>query len=258
MLEERKPAQKFELLQADDYSQYLVRQPREIAFLLRQLIAQRANITAYFDKGADFFLTGLLSIADDDSSIFLDIANNGAHNTKALNSTSLLCITQLERVKVQFSLERPVMAARQDLRAFQCPLPQLVLRLQRREYYRLSAPSSHSLICRIPDSGSSVEARVIDISGGGLAVLSPPGEIVFQPEMEFQACRFELPDFGPIVANLRVRNLFRISQRHGQDVLRAGCQFLNLSAPMANAIQRYVLRMERESQEGDKGSASQD
>jgi c-di-GMP-binding flagellar brake protein YcgR len=92
----------------------------------------------------------------------------------------------------------------------------------------------------------SVEADVVDISGGGLAITVPPNGIVFEPDMEFADCRLMLPEVGPIATALRVRNLFRITNRDGSVVLRAGCEFLNLSASMASSIQRYILRTERE------------
>ena len=92
----------------------------------------------------------------------------------------------------------------------------------------------------------TVEADVVDISGGGLAVTVPPNGVPFEPDMEFADCRLMLPEVGPIATTLRVRNLFRITNRDGSVVLRAGCEFMNLPASMASTIQRYILRTERE------------
>ena len=86
----------------------------------------------------------------------------------------------------------------------------------------------------------------LDISGGGLAVLVPPTETAFEPDMEFADCRLMLPEIGPIATSLRVRNLFRITNRDGSVMLRAGCEFIDLPASMASTIQRYILKTERE------------
>ena len=128
----------------------------------------------------------------------------------------------------------------------------MLLRLQRREYYRLIASNPHSLSCLIPVSSGgekrmvSMEATVLDISSGGLAILLPPNEPTLEPETILNDCRLMLPETGPIVTSLRVRNIFRITNRDGSTMLRAGCEFTDLPASMASTIQRYILKVERE------------
>jgi hypothetical protein len=53
--------------------------------------------------------------------------------------------------------------------------------------------------------------------------------MVVEPDMEFANCRLMLPETGAIVTSLRVRNLFRITNRDGSIMLRAGCEFIHLS-----------------------------
>jgi len=248
MADNTRPATKFELLQSDDFEQYLLHERREIAYVLRQLAARRSMITAYLGDSARFLMTSVLSVSDDDRSIYLDVGNDDALNNDASTASSLLCLTQLDKVKVQFSVTRPRPANFGKYPALHTLLPEALLRLQRREYYRLTAPVSHSLICRIPSPGqnSRVEARVIDISGGGVAVIVPPKDMSLSADEKYMDCRLDLPDFGPVTTTLRVRNIFRITSRSGTDMLRAGCQFEDLPTPMANAIQRYILRVERD------------
>jgi c-di-GMP-binding flagellar brake protein YcgR len=248
MADNARPATKFELLQSDDFEQYLLHERREIAYILRQLAAHRCMITAYLENGSRFLMTSVLSVSDDDRQIYLDLGSDEALNNEAVNTNSLMCLTQLEKVKVQFSITRPRLANFGKYSALLAGTPETLLRLQRREYYRLTAPIAHSLICRIPARGSSsrVEARVIDISGGGVAVIVPPKDMNLSADEKYMDCRLDLPEFGPVTTTLRVRNIFRITNRSGTDMLRAGCQFEDLPAPMANAIQRYILRVERD------------
>ncbi|MBS1210322.1 MAG: hypothetical protein H6R19_2720 [Proteobacteria bacterium] len=241
------PDPKFELLQADDYSQYLLREGREIAFVLRQLAARRSMITAHFGEKNEFLLTTVIAVTADNKHLLLDLGRDESLIANALSNGRLLCITQLDKVKIQFPIERLERTTHEGFPALRAPLPGVLLRLQRREYYRLSAPAADTLNCQIPlQNDRRVTARVIDISGGGIAVIAPPDNTMFQPEMSFRNCQLVLPEFGTIIATVRVRNLFRITQRNGQDMLRAGCQFLDLTTPMANAIQRYIMRAEQE------------
>ncbi|MBL7650354.1 MAG: PilZ domain-containing protein, partial [Candidatus Hydrogenedentes bacterium] len=91
-----------------------------------------------------------------------------------------------------------------------------------------------------------VNATVLDISGGGLAVMVPPDGTPFEPDREFRNCRINLPEVGTIETQMRVRSVFRISGKNGKPMLRAGCQFVQLPDSQVSMIQRFILRVERE------------
>ncbi|TVO59907.1 flagellar brake protein [Denitromonas ohlonensis] len=242
-------ALKFELLQSDDFGRYLLRDRNEIIQVLRQLIAKRAMVTAYLSGGRDFLLTAVLAIEDED--LILDVAPDENRNRQAEAAEELICITQIENVKVQFPIPGITSTQFEGAPAFRAPLPDRLLRLQRREYYRLIAPVAHSLICQIPvpaEDGptNTFEARVLDISGGGVAVIVPPEGVEFKPDTEFTQCQIQLPEIGTVQARLRVRNLFRVTNRNGISMLRAGCEFVDLPERVASVIHRYILKVERD------------
>lgn len=249
---------KFELLQADDYSQYFLHEPLEILQILRGLVQKRAMITAYLDGGGQSFLTTILHLDEANHRLALDLCTDESINQRVLTSEQLVCATQLEQVKIQFLLSRLERIPHENFTAFWSSFPELLLRLQRREYYRLSAPVSHALTCRIPVALENTpvetyEARIVDISGGGVAVMVPPKGISFEPNQEFPGCTILLPDVGPIQATLRVCNVFRLTNRQGITMLRAGCQFIGLAEAMNTAIHRYILRVERERGARERG-----
>ncbi|MDB5888645.1 MAG: flagellar brake protein, partial [Rhodocyclales bacterium] len=134
MADKAHPAAKFELLQSDDFEQYLLHERREIGYILRQLAARRCMITAYLGDSARFVMTSVLSVNDDDRSLYLDVGNDDALNHEAGSANSLLCLTQLDKVKVQFSVTRPRMAHFGKYPALLADAPEVLLRLQRREY----------------------------------------------------------------------------------------------------------------------------
>jgi c-di-GMP-binding flagellar brake protein YcgR len=250
------PPVTFELMQADYYSKYLLHSRAEIGHILRTLKQKGSLITVYFNQGNDFFLTTVLGA--DDNHLIVDVGADAATNRKALASDKLIFITTLDKVKVQFSVGRIEETRHETRPALRCTLPDSLLRLQRREYYRLSTPVATPIKCLIPvpveERGKrAVETTVVDISGGGVAVVVPPQGVPFAPEMRFDDCRIELPDTGVITASLEVRNLFDVTLRNGARVKRAGCQFHSLSGTMATMIQRYILRVERERKARESG-----
>lgn len=243
---------KFELLQADDYSCYLLRGRTDILFNLRGMIQKRAMLSAFIDASADSFLTAIVALSPDENHLVLDAASDETVNRRVEAAEQLICVTQLDRIKVQFAARGIQRIQHEGHDAFRVRVPEVMLRLQRREYFRLTAPSSHSLTCLIPmtiggeQREISVEASVLDISGGGLSITVPSEGMVVEPDMEFANCRLMLPETGAIVTSLRVRNLFRVTNRDGSITLRAGCEFIHLSSNMASTIQRYILKVERE------------
>lgn len=252
----QEPPVKFELMQADYYSKYLLHSQAEIGHILRTLKQKGSLITVYFNQGNDFFLTTVL--AADDNHLVIDVGADAATNRKALDSDKLIFITTLDKVKVQFSAEGLEETRHETQPAFRCAIPDSLLRLQRREYYRLTTPVATPIKCLIPVSVEgkgkrAVETTVVDISGGGVAVVVPPEGVPFSPDMRFDDCRIELPGTGVVVASLEVRNLFDVTLRNGTRVRRAGCQFHSLSGTMATMIQRYILRVERERKARESG-----
>jgi c-di-GMP-binding flagellar brake protein YcgR len=249
---------KFELMEADNYGKYLLHSRTEILFLMRALQEKGALITVYFNQGIDFLLTSIVSVAADGSRMILDYGSSEEMNRRALAADRLMCITSLDRVKVQFILRGMEKIQFQGREAFRARLPDTVLRLQRREYYRLTTPVAKPLKCFIPvpqpDGGRIViEANVLDISGGGVAVLIPQPGVELEVDATFPDCRLDLPDTGSLSATLRVRNLFEITLRNGTRSKRYGCQFVDLPGATVNLIQRYIIKVERERKARESG-----
>jgi flagellar brake protein len=247
------------LLEPGDYSQYLLRTKNEIIFVLNSLLTGTHHITVYFNEGHDFFLTAILQL--DGDGLTLDHGANAEINQRALLAERLFCVTSHERIRIQFQVRRLKEILYEGRPAFRAALPEAVLRLQRREYFRLTTPVAHPIKCRIPvmtEAGLSttvLEANVVDISGGGLAMMAPPENLIFSAGDTFENCRVELPDVGIVLTSLQVKNVFEITLRNGSRVTRAGCQFNNLPGPMLTLVQRYIIKVERERKARESGMA---
>ncbi|MBL8446167.1 MAG: flagellar brake protein [Zoogloeaceae bacterium] len=241
---------KFELLKTNDHAKYEIHSTLEIRQLLRGLIAKRAMMTAYIGDSDRSFLTAILGLSPNESSLALDLSNDEEMNRSAEAAANLVCITQLDNIKIQFMVSAPRRMLFEGRQGLISPIPQMVIRLQRREYFRLAAPAAHALNCVIPSvdpagQTTSYTARILDISGGGIAIVVPPKGVAFEPDQMFPDCRLTLPEFGAVSVNLKVRNLFRLTNRQGIAMLRAGCEFVETPDSVAALISRYILKVER-------------
>ena len=239
-----------ELVYGEDEAKYLLRDPVEIKALFRALLASRGLVSARMVPGGQSFITALIE-ADEQHGILLDASTDPLQNDRIAQSEALDCVTQLDRVRIQFLVRRPVRVVEEGKPGFRAPFPNTVLRLQRREFYRLQVPLAHALSCllRAEDLARKpveVSARVIDIGAGGVAVVVPAGAAEFVIGGVLPACRLDLPEGDSIELDLEVRNLNRQTQRNGTEQLRVGLRFAALPRTADTRIQRYIFKTERE------------
>jgi c-di-GMP-binding flagellar brake protein YcgR len=242
------PAIPLPILAGSEYDKYMLRNPTEALQLLRQLQAHVTQLTVFCNQGQDMLLTVLLEVTPD--RLILDIGADEEINRRVLAADKHYCLGQLERVRIQFLLGRFERIEYQGRPAFRAALPQEMLRLQRREYYRLSTPAARPLKCRLTlpaaNGGAKVlEVNVLDISVGGVGIAVPSDELTLEVGQSIPACRIDLPEIGIIEGALCVRQL-GISFAGNHTRLRAGCEFVNLPGPQQTLIQRYIIHVERE------------
>lgn len=247
----RQDTHQIELLDAQDFAEYVLTDPLEIAAVMNGLVQQRTMMSAYPEGSRDFLLTTLLAHDKDGHRLILDPPADDDGKARALAAPMLTFSALLDKIKIQFSSGPAAAIEFQGYPAFSVPPPEQLLRLQRREYYRLITPVAHAIVCQIPvraEDGTvrSFEARVLDISGGGLGVMVPPRDLALSTNMEFEECTLVLPEFGAVTSPLRIRNVFQVTNRNGITMMRAGCQFVDLPPGAEATIQRYILKIERE------------
>jgi len=232
---------------AEDYSKYLVHSKKEVQYILRAVMQKKELVSAHFDHGKHFMLTAVLAVDPERDVLLLDYGPDEVLNRRILESDKIIFVTSQDRVKVQFTADRIEATRLNDRPAFRVKLPPALLKLQRREYYRLETPIANPLKCVVPLEGDrKVELSIVDISIGGIGAVVPATELELESGVVFQGCRFVLPDIGTIVAALETRTVFEVSLKSGVETRRVGFQFVNLPNNMQSMIQRYIVKIERE------------
>jgi len=243
------------ILEGSEYDKYMLRNPQEVRTLLRQLQERVTQLSVFCNEGQDMMLSVLLEAAPDH--LILDVGPDEEVNRRVAVAERHYCIGQLDRVRIQFLLGPFTRIEFAGRPAFLAALPREVLRLQRREYYRLSTPIARPLKCRmpipLPDGGMFIfDATVLDISVGGVGIVAPPEEIPLAPGQIVPDCRIELPEVGIIDGTLRICQL-GVSFQRGNTRQRAGCEFVNLPGSQQTLIQRYIIKVERERKARESG-----
>jgi len=241
----------FEIDQLATYGQYLLSNRLEILIILQALQKQRAIVTLYLDDGSYFYLSSIVALDESTAQIFLDPATQPELNQRAASARQVTLSATLDRVKLQIRLPKLSTSSIGGRTAFSTPLPSSILRLQRREFFRLTTPQEHPLRCKLAarsEAGVEVfDLPLFDISGGGLSLI---GKIEHAEKFSlgelFQDCRLEIPGESVLSVNLRVREVLKIEIASGEHQLRLGCEFISLPGTRLTLIERYITRLERE------------
>lgn len=243
-------------LEPSEYDRFMLRTRVDILPVLRGLREHKAQLTVFFNEGSDLLLTMLVAVEDD--ALILDFGADLEVNHRAVAAARHFCVAFLDRVRIQFLLRGFEQIDYEGRPAFRTALPDEVLRLQRREFYRLSTPVARPLKCLmplpLPDGGLHIhEANVYDISGGGLGISLPPQGVPFGTQKIFPNCRIDLPEVGMVTCTLKVCSVFDVPLKSGAVTQRAGCEFAQLPGTMMTLIQRYILKVERERKARESG-----
>lgn len=250
MKDEDKHGRRHDILDPEAFPDFVIRDHREILHLCKTMLEKRTLMSAYIDQSTSF-VTAVLGIGEDEQTLILDTSPDANLNELTTNTPQLVCVTRLDGVRLQFTVNAPARQEEQGVAFWRVPVPTSVLRLQRREFYRQTVPMANAVSCVIVvanESGEqhSVPIRVLDISNGGIAVLVPPEGIGFAPGLEFEQCVVSIPEQAPVTVKLRVRNLFHVSSRSGEIALRAGCEFYDMPRNFMTQVQRYIFQIERD------------
>ena len=231
-----------------DCEQYLTYSRREIINVLEDIIEHRALVTVYFNQGDEHFVTSLLQVNPEFEELVFDGAPSTPLGEGLLEARSVTFVTFLDQIKIQFHAQRVENTSFDGAPALRARLPDSLLRLQRRNFYRVPASKVAPLLCEIPLPGSKMPARFVigDISVGGLGMIAGPTLAEFQSGTVFSDCKIELPGHGSLTVSLEIRNNQGLSDNgEGVERYRYGCQFIDLAGPMVSLIQRYINQLER-------------
>ncbi len=231
---------------AADHSKYLVHSRHGIVGILASLCKNASMITAYLDGGNDFILTAILAVRSDQDEVIADFGADADTNQRALQNGRLNFTAELYRIQIRFMVDILRKTSFEGHDAFSFSVPKTLLRLQRRESYRVSIPMARRLKCILGAEHTPSEVSIVDISCGGVAVIDANYPSDIEPGMYFRGCRILLPGSSEVVTDMHVRTVTELTLKNGVKQLRAGCEFIGMSGRDEAKIQFYVTKLERE------------
>lgn len=235
----------------EDLAKYRVHSRREIISLLRAM-KERSHLVNMRANGVENVVTSILEVNEAGNLIVIDRAPSRLTNQRLIDSDRITIETTLDNIRILFFAEQMQECLYEDAPALCTPIPPNLIRLQRREHYRVSTPVINPWRCAIPvpnedGQGFNTEFVVlINISAGGIGVIDEKKLLNTTIGLVYKNCRIEIPGANPIVTSLEVRNSLDQTLPNGKAVRRIGFMFIDLPKAMLTTIQRNITKLERE------------
>lgn len=230
----------------EEIERFKISHPAEVERVLRGVMDKKALVTAYCENDRDFLVTSLIAIDPERKAVYLGASPDQAVDQALMASPEVTFNTAHHQIRVVFKTPALTQVDLAGERVLRAEMPKELLRFQRREYYRLSTPVTHPVKCLIGLDDLMLDTVVLDISLGGVGVLSYSQDARLKEGDVYQGCRLSLPDAGNYVVSLRICAVYEQTMKNGIASRRVGCQFIDLPASVETDIQRYIIRLERE------------
>jgi c-di-GMP-binding flagellar brake protein YcgR len=211
-------------------SSFMLRVQSKIAPVLERLVARRERIEVELPGNPDPFATHI--VHTDPLGKFIIIAASADEQT----NSALLALERVTLVSgpgdwhIEFTGTGPHQADHEGLAAIRLSYPEIVSVQQRRQTERHDPPAAPALRC-LADAGgfAPFDARIRDISLGGVSALLHPPDVVLEPGTVLVGSRIEIPGADAITVDLEVRYSELLTQPDGSRVRCSGFRFLNVS-----------------------------
>ncbi|MRW94944.1 flagellar brake protein [Duganella sp. FT80W] len=239
----------FQDAELENWHDFEVASKREIFALLRGIGEKNQLIRMLIQGEADVCVTSILDVDDTTNSVYLDCSIDQDQNKRVLASRRLSFETSLDKVRILFAAEQVEATTFEGNPAFKIAIPTSLIRLQRREYYRIATPVTNPVRILIPlpaDLGGPTTFPLADISCGGIAILDNKMMLGNAIGKDYEGCRIDLPEIGQVSTSLQVRNSLDLTLLNNKTNRRLGCEFVNIPRGMLAYVQRYITRLERE------------
>jgi len=239
----------FQDVELENWHDYEIESRKEIVSLLRGIGDKNQLIRMLIKGESDVCVTSILDVDDQLDTVVLDSSIDKEQNQRILTSQRLSFETTLDKVRILFAAERIEATVFEGNPAFKIAVPPTLIRLQRREYYRIATPVTNPVrvVIALPEElGGSTTFPLADISCGGIAILDNKMILGDAIGKEYPNCRIDLPEIGQVTTALQVRNSLDLTLLNNKTNRRLGCEFVNIQRSTLAYVQRYITKLERE------------
>lgn len=210
-------------------SSHLLRSRSKIAPVLDALVARRQRITVELRDNQGLVATHLILADPVGDFIILAAATEAALNTALLGLARVTLVAEPDDWHIEFVGVEPSEIVHEGVAAIRLGYPAILTVQQRRKDERRDGLPSLTLRCEADAGGiAPFDARIRDISLGGISVLLYPPDVMIEPGTVLAGSRIEVPGGDTITVDLEVRYSEVVTLEDGSRARCSGFRFLNV------------------------------
>ena len=233
----------------DALARYTLHSRTDILFQLRAIQKRKLLVNLDLRGSRQIIVTSVLAVNEAKNTLILDSSRGDALNQELMSGKGADFVAQLDGVSISFATGPVTLCEYEKLPALRISLPKSLVRLQRREHFRVPMPIANPVKCIVPsgskDDPDPITAHIVDIGCGGVAIAETGGRLGTETGRILHDCKLLLPETDAIITTLEVRNSAQIRLHNGAFQTRLGCKFIDLPNDMAARLQRFVMNIER-------------
>jgi c-di-GMP-binding flagellar brake protein YcgR len=241
------------MLNDDDTSEdnpFRVSSRREIVSLLNSMMDRNQLLSLMIKGGSESIITSILEVDPEDNWLVMDSAPSAVLNEHILESDKIAFEALYNNIRITFNADAAESVEYEGRTALRVMIPPSLIRLQRREYFRIATPMTKPIKCTINmqrEDGAIMPIVTVlyNISAGGVGLTDEKCILEGTIGHIYENCMLDLND-GPVIpVKLAVRGFKEVKLTTGKTVHRFGCEFIDIQRGALGAIQRFITKIER-------------
>ncbi len=226
---------------------YQVYSKREITSILRGIMETTQLVRMVFNKGTETIVTTILEVDEKTGTVYVDCGKNREQNQRIVDSDNISFETTLDRIRILFFSRYLDGCLHENRAAFCFAIPETLVRVQRREFYRVQALRERvRFTYEAADGPKETTLFLRDISAGGVGLFDEELSLDSTTGKVYEGCKIVLGPKRTVTVNLQVRNSQEAKAPNGNKFRRIGCQFVGMPNSTLMTLQRYITKLERD------------
>lgn len=224
----------------------VIRDRLEIVSTLRALAREGEPLHAQWGsaESSQVLPTTLLAVNPDYEELVFDCFAQDEANDRVLEASQVNFLGHLDGVEVRFYASHGETVLHEGHPALRMRIPAQMLRLQRRDFFRVPAGHSCEVALELDAKTPVADVRIADLSIGGLTLVA---RAPFDAELGqvIEKCRLRLADDGQLQAALEVRSVQVVPSKMSTPRVRIGCRFVSVAPEAEMKLARFIQKLER-------------
>jgi flagellar brake protein len=237
-------------------SAFLIHSPEEIISKLSILLEHKCLLTVDFGDHGDSFITTIFDIYKENNYLVFHHGPKENLIEQFLNSPKITFRTEYLGIKVAFEANKLARTQHQGVSIFVIPIPESILWIEDRGFYRVKLPASKLSYCQLTlNNQEPVNLKLYDISLIGFSVLNTSNEVsaLMVPDTQFEQCKLVLAETGEDTISFTVRRkTYIINPVNLNRMEKIGCKFTRITPVFESTIRRYMQQIEKESRQKNR------